>query len=493
MGLTLPATGLFVDGAWIPGEGLGRDDVVNPATEGVLTSVVRASEGDARRAVAAARAAFDDGPWRRFDGAERARHLRRLHQSLSARADQLTDLVVAEVGTPLAGARSHQVGLPIEHLEHWADRATRPEVAQELTRPVPRSDGTTWTGQWTVRREPAGVVAAISAYNFPLLLTLMKVGPALAAGNTVVVKPSPLTPLTVLVLAEAAAEADLPPGVLNVVTGSEEAGQVLTTDPGVDIVSFTGSDITGARIMAQAAATLKRVVLELGGKSALVVRHDADLDLAVEQGIRGFTFNAGQGCALTTRHLVHRSLLQPYLERIGSAVGRMRIGDPADPTTQLGPLIRREAVDRADRYVQQAVESGATLVTGGRRPKEQPVGFFYEPTLLTDVDNRWPVAQDEIFGPVAVVIPFDTDDEAVAVANDSRYGLDGAVVSADEDAAVRMAEGLRTGGVSINGGAGWTSPAVPFGGYKRSGIGRENGDAGLDEYTELKTIKRHLP
>jgi aldehyde dehydrogenase (NAD+) len=493
VGLTLPATGLFLHGEWTSGEASERDDVVDPTTEAVLTSVVRATAGDARRAVAAARAAFDDGPWRRFDGAERGRHLRRLQQTLSARAEQLTALIVAEVGTPLAGARSHQVGLPIEHLEHWAERATRPEVVEEVTRPVRRSDGTTWTGHWTVRREPAGVVAAISAYNFPLLLTLMKVGPALAAGNTVVVKPSPFTPLTVLALAEAAAEADLPPGVLNVVTGGADAGEVLTTDPRVDVVSFTGSDATGARIMAQAAATLKRVVLELGGKSALVVRHDADLDLAVEQGVRGFTFNAGQGCALTTRHLVHRSLLAPYLERIGSAVSRMRIGDPADPATHLGPLIRREAVDRTDRYVQEAVESGATIVTGGRRPKEQPVGFFYEPTLLTDVDNRWPVAQDEIFGPVAVVIPFDADDEAVALANDSRYGLDGAIVSADEDAAMQMAERLRTGGVSINGGAGWTSPAVPFGGYKRSGVGRENGDAGLDEYTELKTIKRHLP
>jgi aldehyde dehydrogenase (NAD+) len=232
-------------------------------------------------------------------------------------------------------------------------------------------------------------------------------------------------------------------------------------------------------------------VLELGGKSPLIVRHDADIDLAAQLGAQSFTFHAGQGCALTTRHLVHRELVAAYQARVVALVERMPVGDPAEPATQMGPLIRPVAVERTERYVASAVDAGAEVLTGGRRPPGRRAGFFYEPTLLGSVDNRSPVAQEEIFGPVATVIPFGDDDEAVALANDSDYGLDGHIVSADAGAAFEMATRLRTGGVSINGGAGWTNPAVPFGGYKRSGIGRENGEAGLDAYTELKTIKYH--
>jgi aldehyde dehydrogenase (NAD+) len=319
----------------------------------------------------------------------------------------------------------------------------------------------------------------------------MKLGPALAAGNTVVVKPAPYTPLSALVLAEAVEAAELPPGVVNVITGGPDVGHQLTTDRRVDLVSFTGSDTVGAAIMAQAAPSLKRVLLELGGKSPLIVRHDADLELAAQLGVQSFTFHAGQGCALTTRHLVHRDLVDAYQERVVAMVSRMRVGDPADPDTQMGPLIRPVAVERTERYVAEAVTAGAEVLTGGRRPPAADAGFFYEPTLLGAVDNTWPVAREEVFGPVAVVIPFADDDEAIALANDSDYGLDGHVVSADAGAAFELATRLRTGGVSINGGAGWTNPAVPFGGYKRSGIGRENGEAGLDEYTQLKTIKYH--
>ena len=489
--LRLPRAQLFIDGGWRDPTGDGHDDIVNPATEALLARVGRGSAADADLALGAARSAFDQGPWGRADGAERGRHLRRLQDALAARTDEITDLVIAEVGTTRAACRSHQVGLPIEHLGYWADAAERPELVAQPPRVVRRSDGARWLGQWAVRREPVGVVAAITAYNFPFLLNIMKLGPALAAGNTVVLKPSPFTPLTAFALAEAVADADLPPGVVNVITGGVDVGTALTADRRVDLVSFTGSDATGAAIMEQAAPTLKKLVLELGGKSALIVREDADLDLAAQLGVQSVTFNAGQGCALTTRHVVHQSLVEDYQELVAAQVSRLRVGDPADPATHVGPLIRPVAVERAERYVAAAVDSGASIVTGGRRPVEPTKGYFFEPTLLGDVDNRWPVARQEIFGPVAVVIAFADDDDAVRIANDSDYGLDGHIVSVDTGAAFEMACRLRTGGVSINGGAGWTNPAVPFGGYKRSGLGRENGEAGLDEYTELKTIKFH--
>ena len=375
--------------------------------------------------------------------------------------------------------------------QYWAAAARRPELVALPPRVTTRSGGGSWLGSWVVRREPVGVVAAITAYNFPFLLNVMKLGPVLAAGNTVVLKPSPFTPLTAMVIAEAAAEAELPRGVVNIVTGDATVGHQLSTAPEVDLVTFTGSDAVGAAIAAQAAPTLKRVVLELGGKSAMIVRADADLDQAAQLGVQSITFNAGQGCALTTRHLVHSSVLDEYHERIADLLGRLRIGDPADGRTQMGPLIRPVAVERTERYVSGALRDGASLIAGGGRPAQPTKGYFFEPTVLGDVDNEWPVAQDEIFGPVAVTIGFDDDDEAVHIANRSRYGLDSAIVTRDAGAAFTLACRLRTGGVAINGGAGWTNPGVPFGGYKRSGIGRENGDAGLDEYTELKTIKFH--
>jgi aldehyde dehydrogenase (NAD+) len=489
--VTLPHVDQFIDGDWRPATGARVDDIVNPATEALLARVRQGSAEDCDAAVGAARRAFDEGPWPAMPGRDRGACLERFHAALASRIDVLTDLVIAEVGTTRAAAASHQVGLPVEQLEYWAAAAGRPELVAHTPHVSARRDGTSWLGSWVVRREPAGVVAAITAYNFPFLLNVMKLGPALAAGNTVVLKPSPYTPLTAFVIAEAAAEAELPPGVLNVVTGDETIGHQLTTTADVDLVTFTGSDTVGAAIAAQAAPTLKRVLLELGGKSAMIVRADADLDQAAQLGVQSFTFNAGQGCALTTRHLVHHSVLGEYQQRVVALLQQLRVGDPADPHTQMGPLIRPVAVDRTERYVKDALHTGASLIAGGARPAEPTSGYFFEPTMLGDVDNEWPVAQDEIFGPVAVTIGFADDDEAVALANRSRYGLDGAIVTRDAGAAFAIACRLRTGGVAINGGSGWTNPGVPFGGYKRSGLGRENGEAGLDEYTELKTIKFH--
>jgi aldehyde dehydrogenase (NAD+) len=489
MTVELPASELYIDGSRSPGEG-EVVAVLNPATEAVLGEVASATVEQCDAAIASARCAFDDGPWSRFGGRERQAAITRLQDALAARVDEISAMVVAEVGTTAAATKSHQVGLPIEHLGYWAEAAARPDLVAVPPAVVPRGP-MSWLASWTVRREPVGVVAAITAYNFPFLLNIMKIGPALAAGNTVVLKPSPFTPYSALVLADAAEDAGLPHGVLNVVTGGNDVGTRMTTDARVDLVTFTGSDTVGSAIMGQAAPTLKRVLLELGGKSPLIVRHDADIGVAASVGLQGFTFHAGQGCALCTRHLVHRSRIDSYVAEVTALASKLSVGDPALPTTNVGPLIRPFAVERTRRYVDGAVTLGAHVETGGGPPPDVDRGFFFSPTLLTGVDNRWPVAQEEIFGPVGVVIAFDSDDEAVAIANDSRYGLDGHVVSEDVGAAFRMACALRTGGVSINGGAGVTSPAVPFGGYKRSGLGRENGEPGLDEYTQLKTIKYH--
>jgi aldehyde dehydrogenase (NAD+) len=354
-----------------------------------------------------------------------------------------------------------------------------------------RPDGSGVVGNWVVRREPYGVVAAITPYNFPFLENVMKLGPALAAGNAVVLKPSPYTPFSALLIAEAARRADLPPGVLNVVTGDAAAGVALTGDPRVDLISFTGSDVVGAAILAAAAPRLTKVLLELGGKSALIVRADADLEIAARAGAAGVTTHAGQGCVLTTRHVVHEAVGAEYVERVATLLSRAVVGDPRDPATTTGPLIRRTARDRVEGYVAGALDRGATVISGAARPAlpARLDGAYYLPTVLGDVSNDWPVAREEIFGPVAVVIEVADDDEAIAVANDSPYGLAGHIVGRDTAAVFALAERLRAGSIDLNGGPGYTNPAVPFGGMKRSGLGRENGPEGLDEYTQLKTIK----
>ena len=485
----LPPARLYVDGAWR--ETARVDEVPNPATEERLGIAPVGSAADAADALSAARLAFDEGPWPRLPLHERAVRLQAFHAALERRSAELVALVVAEAGSTVAAALSHQVTLPLAHLAWWAEAAGRDRTRALPPRLTRRSDGSSWLGSQVVRQEPVGVVAAITPFNFPFLLNVWKVGPALAMGNTVVLKPSPFTPFSALVLAEAAEAAELPPGTLNVVTGDADAGRVLTTDPRVDMVTFTGSDVVGAAIMGQASGTLKRVLLELGGKSALIVRADADLELAAATAVHHVTFQAGQGCALCTRHLVHASVVDRYLDVLTAGIAKVRVGDPADPATGMGPLIRPAAVDRVEGDVSAARERGAEVVAGGRRPPERERGWFYEPTVLAGVDNSWPVAREEIFGPVGVVIPVADDDEAVRVANDSPYGLSGGVFSRDAGAANELACRLRTGEVSINGGAGTMSPEAPFGGVKRSGIGRELGDEGLAEYCQPKTIKFH--
>ena len=489
-GVELPRADQFVGGAWLPGSG-SAESIVDPSTGETLGTVAAASEQDVDAALAAAREAADTGPWATASPRARSDALYRLHEVLTGLTDRLLDVVVAETGCPVRISAGQQVALPLRHLEHWAEAARRPELSGRPPVVTHRSDGSSSLGSWAVRREPYGVIAAITPYNFPLLENIMKLGPALAAGNTVVLKPSPFTPYSALVLAEAAQRAELPPGVLNVVTGGAEVGARLTGDPRVDLISFTGSDAVGARIAAAAAPRLTKVLLELGGKSALIVCADADLDLAARLGVQNITTHAGQGCVLATRHLVHASVRQDYLDRVRELLAHLVVGDPRDPRTAMGPLIRPAAVDRVAGYVDAALASGATAVAGGHRPDDGSPGFFYPPTVLSDVDNGWPVAREEIFGPVGVVIGFDDEDEAIAIANDSPYGLGGHIVSRQAGRAFELACRLRTGTVDINGGPGYTNPDVPFGGNRRSGLGRENGSEGLDEYTQLKTIKYH--
>ncbi|MGE2728294.1 aldehyde dehydrogenase family protein [Mycolicibacterium vaccae] len=481
----LATRGLFIDGVWTDGVGDETLQVLNPATEETVAEVPQATPADVDAAVTAARRAFDEGPWPTMRPAERARILAAMADELDRRRAELVDLNVVEAGSTRMLADFLQVGTPIDHFRDMADRVL-PQFPFE--QPVPPIYGN-GIGQGVVVREAYGVAALITAFNFPFLLNLAKVGPALAAGCTAVLKSSPYTPLEALVLGEVAEAAGLPPGTLNIVTGDVAAGETLTRHPGVDIVSFTGSDTVGRKVYGQGAESIKKVVLELGGKSANILLDDADLDKAMEAVLGGFITHAGQGCALQTRILVHRSLHDDLVARIVGVLGFISVGDPADPATMVGPLIRAVQRERVEALIAAGVEEGAEIAYGGGRPAHLERGYFIEPTLFVGVDNKMRIAQEEFFGPVAVVIPFDDDDEAVRIANDSRYGLSGGVWSADPLRAAGVARRLRTGMVVINGGGGGLNPAAPFGGYKQSGIGREFGEYGLSEYLQHKTLQ----
>jgi len=486
----LTAEGLYIGNEWVPVA--EQEPVINPATEEVIGLAPVGGTAEVEQAIAAARDAFDNGPWPRMSPRERADVLQKFHDALMARAEDIQNLIVREAGAIRMLARSIQFAIPMQHSQYFIDALIKRDFVKPLPVEVPPSPmGGKVLGAGVKLREPVGVVSAITPYNFPYFLNVSKVMPALAAGNTVVLKPSPYTPFEALILAEVGAQIGLPPGTLNVVTGGKDVGEMLTQDPRVDLVTFTGSDAVGSAIMAQGAPTLKRMLLELGGKSALIVRPDANLQQAGMAGLMGFTIHAGQGCALTTRHIVHNSVRQAYVEQVGAMARAMKVGNPADEGVGMGPLIREAQRARVEHYVTLGQDSGATLVAGGKRPEGLDKGFFYEPTLFDNVDNSSAIAQDEIFGPVGVVIGYDTDEEAIALANDSQFGLSGAIYSADVGTAYEMALQIRTGGVSINGGSGKMSSHAPFGGIKRSGIGREYGEEGLDEYTQIKTISFH--
>jgi acyl-CoA reductase-like NAD-dependent aldehyde dehydrogenase len=453
---------------------------VNPATGQVLGHAPDASPADARAAIAAARRAFDTTSWP-ADAAFRARCLDQLHRALTEHKEELRELTTADVGAPRVITYGAQLDQPIEIVRYYADLLPGYPLTEELGL-------TEFRGQqhrrW-VEKEPAGVVAAIIGYNYPTQLALGKLSPALAAGCTVVLKAAPDTPLITLALGELIAEhTDIPPGVVNVLSSADVAvGEALTTSPDVDAVTFTGSTATGRRIMAAASATVKRVFLELGGKSAMVVLDDADLAGPLATAAFATCSHAGQGCAIPTRMLVPRRQHDAIVEQVAAMLGRVTYGDPADQGNYMGPLISERQRDKVDGMVRRAVAAGATLVTGGE--KVGP-GYFYTPTLLTNVDPDSEIAQEEVFGPVLVIIPHDGDDDAVRIANNSIYGLSGAVYGSDERA-LAVARRIRTGTVGVNGGA-WFGPDVPFGGFKQSGVGREMGAAGLEEFLESKSL-----
>jgi aldehyde dehydrogenase (NAD+) len=482
---------LYINGKWQPSSSNRKEEVINPASEEVIGRAAVGNVNDVDSAIAAARKAFDHGPWSKLTPKERSAKMFDFYAALKKREAEIVELIIAETGATRPFATSIHVATPLEGLEYWAEAAARNPMTPLPVKVNPGPGGSKVLGAGVTVRLPKGVVGAISAYNFPFFLSLGKVGPALAMGNTVVLKPSPFTPLCSFILAEAAAEADLPEGVLNIVTGGVDVGEKISSDPRVDMITFTGSDLVGAKVMEQASATLKSVHLELGGKSPLIVRHDANLDKVIPAAIGALTTQSGQGCALATRHLVHNSLKDEYIKRLKAGLEKVKVGNPTDPSVTMGPLIREKQYESVNRYVQNAVKAGATVVTGGARPEGLEKGFYYLPTLLTDVDNSWEICQDELFGPVGVVIGFDTDEEAIQIANDSKYGLSGQIFSADVGTAFEMSLKIRSGQTSINGGYGAFNILAPFGGLKRSGIGREWGEEGLNEFTEVKAIMFH--
>jgi aldehyde dehydrogenase (NAD+) len=473
---------LLIDGQLVPPTGGRTFDVENPATALVAGTAPDADPVDAATAVAAARRAFDETDWANDTGL-RVRVLRQLDRALRAHRDELAELTTTEVGAPRSSCATIQVDAPLDIVGWFADLAETHEYRRDLgVRDTLGGPARRW-----VEQVPVGVVAAITPWNVPNQINLAKVVPALAAGCTVVLKPAPETPWTGLALGRIAAEhTDLPAGVLNVVTAQDKAfGELLTTDPAVDLISFTGSTATGTRVMEAAASNLTRVFLELGGKSVHLVLDDvADMGTAAAHAAFGTATVAGQGCALTTRVLLPRARYDEGVEAIAAMLSSLAVGDPRDPGTVMGPLISRTQLERVDGYVRGALDAGARVVCGGTQVADLP-GWFYEPTLLADVDNTMAVAREEIFGPVLVAIPFEDDDDAVAIANDSDYGLSGAVFSDDRDRALAVARRIRTGTMSVNGGV-WYGPDVPFGGFKRSGIGREMGVEGFEEHLVVR-------
>lgn len=464
-------------------------ETINPATEEVLGSAADASPADVDLAIAAARRCFDETNWSR-DLEFRLHCLTQLREAMQRHAPRMRALTMAETGAPKFLVEGPQYDLPVADIGWVVDMARHYKGwRQELGDAAPMGIGS----RRYLLREAAGVVAAITPWNFPHQISLAKLGPSLAAGCTVVLKAAPDTPWCASAVAElVASETDFPPGALNIITGADNAlGAELTSDPRVDLISFTGSTATGTKVMAAAAQNLTRVFLELGGKSAFVVLDDADIASAASLAAFTASTHAGQGCAITTRLLLPRARFDEGVEAAAATMTAIGARAPDEPGAVCGPVISARQRDRIEGYLGLALSEGARFACGGGRPPERERGFYVEPTLVVGLDNSSRVAQEEIFGPVLVALPYDTDAEAVAIANDSAFGLSGAVHSSDLDRARAVAGQIRTGTLSINGGV-WYSPDVPFGGYKHSGMGREMGVAGFEEYLEIKAIAEAL-
>jgi aldehyde dehydrogenase (NAD+) len=469
----------FVGGEWVEPSGGEPVDVLNPATEETFATAAVPDAKDAIRAIEAAREAFDDGPWPRMPVAERAAALRRMGESLRARRRELIDLVIDEVGATVLLAKTFQAGWAIDAFEQcarWAEEFVWEREVPDREQPVRASS--------VMVHEPVGVVVGITPFNYPFFVNAWKVAPAIAMGNTIVLKPAPWTPLDGFEIARAAEEAELPPGVVNVIGGGGvDVGEELASNPRVDMVSFTGSVPAGRRVGALAAQTIKKVQLELGGKSAAIALEDADPSTVVMNAISGCMTHAGQGCGCTTRLLLPESTHDAVVEQLVNTCASLPVGDPRDKSTVVGPLIREQHRERVEGYVERGVDEGATLAVGGTRP-DRP-GFFFAPTVFTDVTPDMTIAREEIFGPVLSVFRYRDLDEAIRIANDSTFGLAGAVISPDRKRAKEVAMQLRTGYVGL--GIGVPNFNGSWGGYKQSGVGREWRD-GLAEYTETKHI-----
>ncbi|MCO5319704.1 MAG: aldehyde dehydrogenase family protein [Microthrixaceae bacterium] len=468
----------YIGGEWVPSSGSDTLEVIDSATEQTIARVPSGTAADVDRAVAAAKDAF--ATWSTTPGDIRAKYLRDIGAALTGRFDDIVDVVSSEVGSPKTFAQMVQAGLSVGEWESFAGLIESYEWEEKV-------------GNSLVVREPIGVVGAITPWNYPLYLIICKVTPALAAGCTVVLKPSEITPLNAYLLTEVIDEVGLPAGVFNMVIGTgPEVGARISSHPDVDMVSFTGSGRSGAEVQKGAAATAKRVGLELGGKSANIVLDDADPTAVAMGAVFGCMINSGQTCSALTRLLVPESRKDEYIDAVVAEASQIRLVDPKadepDLFHSLGPLVSKAQQERVRNYINKGVEEGATLLLGGpEQPEDKPTGFYVKPTVFADVTPDMTIAQEEIFGPVLSIITYSDDDDAVAIANNSVYGLAGGVQSADQERAVAVARRIRTGQVDVNGGA--FNPVAPFGGYKQSGNTRERGRWGLEEFLETKSIQ----
>ncbi len=465
---------IYINGDWVSPSSSDVIEVENPSTEQVLATVPAGAAADVDRAIAAARAAVPS--WSQTTVSERAEFLRRIRDGLAKRQDEIAETISTEMGCPLRIATKIQAALPQTVVGAYADLIGSYEFDTRV-------------GNTIVAREPAGVVGAITPWNYPLHQITCKLAPALAAGCTVVLKPSEIAPLVAYLLFDVLHEAGLPAGVVNLVPGyGASVGEAIAGHPGIDAVSFTGSVRAGRRVAEVAARNITRVTLELGGKSANVLLPDADMATAVKVGVANAFLNGGQTCTAWTRMLVHDDQYDDAVELAASIAAGYTPGDPLDPSTKLGPMVSAAQRDRVQGFIRTGVDEGARIATGGAdRPEGIDRGYYVAPTVLADVAPGSTVAQQEIFGPVLSVIRYSDENEALEIANNSDYGLSGAVWSADQDRALAFARRVRTGSIDVNGGR--YNPLAPFGGYKKSGVGREMGTAGLEEFLEVKAIQ----